>query len=65
MGVKLKKRSFAPSIGSKAVGKKGKQISAGKTFTSFNESVLQITNLTLTGYCRQTLKKRVHYALLT
>lgn len=55
MGVVEKRGHLPHQLAANAVGrKKGRQISAGKTFTSFNECALQITNLTLTGYCRQT-----------
>lgn len=54
MGVVEKRGHLPHQLAANAVGRKKREmISVGKIFT-FNECALQITNLTLTGYCRQT-----------
>lgn len=55
MGVVEKRDHLPHQLAANAVGRnKRRWISVGKISISLNGCALQITNLTLTGYCRQT-----------
>lgn len=55
MGVVEKRDHLLHQLAANAVGReRRRQISVEKAPISFTECALQITNLTLTGYCRQT-----------